>query len=271
MGTIGAYTGAGGAAGDALRDAVHRWLDQLPQGFPEQTPPQQAPPDQPSPHPRIDQAALLNAIALLAPRSSSGGSDGPGGGGGGGGGAAGGAQGGGGGGAMRTAAGSAGSAGRAAAGAFAYRTGDVDTLARLGLDYVELRALDDRTEVVRQIVEAAFASQPDSSIPDHEQRLVAADIADWVIGDDDGGAAPNAEEIVRHTIAVIIAEAALVETGDLATRHPNGAMTHDEIREAADALASQATLSPQGVTEQELSDAIEGGIETLRQIQGGPQ
>ena len=268
MGTVGSYTGGGGPDGDELRDNINEWLDRLPQAPPAETdgPADQPAPGQPVPgqstptRAPLDPRALLAAVGLLRPRSSSGGgADGPGGGGGGG------TTGGGG--ASRSAAASAGTAGRAAAGAYAFATGDTDTLARLGLDYGELRSIGDRIEVVRAIVSAAFESQPpDSSIPDHEQRLVAADVADWVIAESEAGHTPVPEDIVRRTIAGIIAQVILVETGDVTSSHPAGAMTEDDIVEAAEVLAGQAELSVEGATETEFAQAIEDGIETLRAI-----
>jgi hypothetical protein len=119
-------------------------------------------------------------------------------------------------------------------------------------------------EVVRRIVSAAVESQPNSGITDHEQRLFAADIADWVITESEAGRAPSDEDIVRRSIAGVIAQVTLVETGDLATAHEQGALTEEEIREAAEILASRAELSADGATEAEFSRAIEDGIERLR-------
>lgn len=274
MGTVGAYGGGGGQAGDDLRDDIADWLDRLSEtppadGAPDAAPPDphpDAPPTPPATRPKLDPNALQHAVGLLRPRGRpGGGSDGPGGGGGGG--SSIGRPGGGrGGGATRSAAASAASAGRAAAGAYAYATGDAATLAGLGLDYGQLRALGDEIEVVRRIVDAAFGAQPDSSIPDHEQRLVAADIADWVVVESENGHTPTPDEVVRRTIAAIITEAALVEVSNFATHHPQGAMTEQEVREAAEVLASQAQLSVNGVSDGDFAAAIEAGIETLRAI-----
>jgi len=112
---------------------------------------------------------------MIRPRASQGGGGGPAG-------SVGGSSGAGGrsGGPQRSAAASARSAGRAAAAAYAYRTSDATTLERLGLDYNELRALGDEFEVLRRIVDVACGS-PDSTIEDHEQRRIAADVAEWVL------------------------------------------------------------------------------------------
>lgn len=267
MGTVNSYSGRNSKPAKDLRNDLVDWLDQLPK-VPPPDRPEESDPDQE--RPRLTPDTLLNGVQLLRPRSSGGGGgDGPGGGGGGGG------QGGpgkgsrSGGGASRTAAGSAGSAGRAAAAAYAFRTGDAAALERLGLNYDELTALGSPTEVARRIVDAACGPRTNSTIVDHEQRLVAADIAEWVISEQDDGYAPTPEEITRRTIATIIAEAVLVETGETADGHDHGDLAESEVRDAAEALAERATLSITGATEEEFSRAIESGIETLRNIKGG--
>jgi len=145
---------------------------------------------------------------MIRPRASQGGGGGPAG-------SVGGSSGAGGrsGGPQRSAAASARSAGRAAAAAYAYRTSDATTLERLGLDYNELRALGDEFEVLRRIVDVACGS-PDSTIEDHEQRRIAADVAEWVLEQGRDGNPPSPEEIVRQAIATLIAETLLVESGD---------------------------------------------------------
>lgn len=263
MGTVNSYSGSGSKPAKDLRDDLTDWLDRLPSPPPPDRPNEDRP-DQD--RPKLDPAALLNAVQLLRPRSSrGGGGDGPGGGGGTGGTAKGSRSSGG---ASRTAAGSAGSAGRAAAAAYAYRTGDAAALERLGLNYDELAALGSPTEVARRIVDAACGPRTNSTIVDHEQRLVAADIAEWVISEQEGGYLPTPEEITRRTIATIIAEAVLVETGASAGQHDQGELAESEIRDAAEALAERATLSINGATEHEFTNAIESGIETLRRITG---
>lgn len=254
MGTVGAYSGSGGQAGRDLREGVEDWLNDVPISPPNDEAGQDAP--------RLNPDTLLNVLPLMRPASTSGShSDGPSGGGGGG------SSGGGrsGGGASRSVGGSARTAGRAAAAARAFRSADVDTLARFGLDYAALTALNDPIEVVRQIVEAACGARTDSTIEDHEQRLVAAEVAEWVIGEE-GNNPPAPEEIVRHTIAIIIADAALVETANEASHHANGDLLESEVREAAEALAASVPLSMDGTTEDEFAAAIESGIETLRTI-----
>lgn len=260
MGTSGAYSGGGGKDGDAVRDAIGAYLDGLPATA--------GPDGTDGDRPLLDPAELQRIINLIRPRSpSGGGGDGPGGGGGGRA-SAGTTSSRSGGGPRRSSATSARTAGRAAAAAYAYRTGDAATLGRLGLDYNELRALGDDFEVLRRIVDMACAA-PDSTIEDHEQRLVAAEVGDWVLKQEGDGALPTPEEIVRQTIATIIAETLLVESGDILNSHNRADVAESDIRDAAEAIASQATLSVGGATEDEISGAVEAGLETLRGIVGG--
>lgn len=262
MGTSSAYSGSGGKDGKAIRNTVQDYLDSLDSP---------AQPDRPDGNgkPQIDPTAIQSIMNLIRPRPpSSSGGDGPGGGG------VGGVSGGSGtrsrdgGGPQRSAVGSARTAGRAAAAAYAYRTGDSATLERLGLDYVELRDLGDQFEVLRRIVDMA-CSTPGSTIEDHEQRHVAAEVAEWVLGQEGDGYVPTPEEIVRQTIATIIAEAILVESGELVNNHEQAELAESDIRDAAEALTNRATLSINGVTEDEISRAVESGIETLRAINRG--
>jgi hypothetical protein len=174
------------------------------------------------------------------------------------------------GGAQRSAARSASTAGRAAAAAYALRTGDIATLEALGLNYEELRATPDSITVTQKIVEAACGPLSDGTIEDEERRQVAAEIAQWVLEENQGGAPPQPEEIVRETIARIIFEAATTETAKQLRegKRPDWATREGErqIRECADALAQRAQLSPEGPTVEEFERAIEQGIETLREL-----
>ncbi|MFK4222224.1 hypothetical protein [Streptomyces sp. NPDC019890] len=257
MGTSGAYSGSGGNDGKAVRDHISDYLDGLSgsdgSGSDGQRPP-------------LDPAALGRVINLIRPRVASGGDGGGPGGGGGASGGGGGSRSGGG--PQRTAAGSARTAGRAAAAAHAYSTGDAATLQRLGLDYNELRGLGDDIEVVRRIVDMA-CSTPDSTIEDHEQRFVAAEVAEWVMEQERDGYRLTPEEMVRQTIAVIIAETLLVESGDQINHHDLAHVAESDIRDAAEAIAAQANLSVDGATEDEVSRAVEAGLETIRGILGG--
>jgi len=260
MGTSGAYSGSGGKDGNAIRDTIGDYLDGLTGDSGDGKPDDE--------RPRLDPNDLRRVINLIRPRpSGGGGGDGPGGGGGGASGS-GGTGGRSGGGPRRSAAASARTAGRAAAAAYAYRTGDAATLERLGLDYNELCGLGDEFEVLRRIVDMACTA-PDSTIEDHEQRRVAAEVAEWVMEQERDGVPPSPEEIVRQTIATIIAETLLVESGDLVNGSDQADIAENDIRDAAEAIAAQATLSVDGATEDEISRAVEAGIETLRHIVGG--
>lgn len=255
MGTSGAYSGSGGSNGRTAREAI---ADHLGAG---------GGPAAGNNRPAIDPRLLQSAVGLLRPRDSTGGRrDGPSG-------AGGGRVGSGdrsraGGGAQRSVAASARTAGRAAAAAYAYRTGDATTLQRLGLDYAELRGLGDDGEVARRIVSMACGVS-DSTIPDHEQRIVAADIAEWIFEQEEsGGRLPTPEEIVRQTIASVIAIVILTETGNLLNQHELADVTESDIRDFAEAKAGQAALSVNGASEEEISRAVEDGIETLRSLLG---
>lgn len=271
MGTSGSYSGSGGAIGDAIRDGLGDWIDSLPPGAGQSGPlaegaPDDGPASDTPAQPKLDPKVLLPIVGMLRPRTSGGGSgNGPSGGGAG---SGGGSSGGGrrGGGPTRTAAGSARTAGRAAAAAYAYRAGDAETLDRLGLSFAELTALGDPFEITRRIVDAACGPLGDSTIEDYEQRLVAADVAEWVLTQDVNGQPPTPEEIVRHTIALIIADVVLSETGEIINNSGQAGLAEQEIRDAAEALAARQNLSADGVSETEFAQAIERGIETLRSI-----
>ena len=195
MGTKNSYTGGGGKPGKDLRQNLEEWLDSLPDLGPPRGggPPPDTPPDVPPMRPE----QLLPALGLFQPRMSGGG-EGPG--------SAGGAAGGGGtgtgggtrGGAQRTVAGSSRTAGRAAAAAYALRTGNAQLLQELGLDYDSLRSNPDVTDVARQIMAAACGPLPDGTIEEEEQRVVAAQVAQYVLEANPDGAPPAPEDIVRE-------------------------------------------------------------------------
>lgn len=269
MGTKGSYTGAGGTAARDLRAEVDGWPDSPP----EQSPDADRPPDSPE-HPSATARppqSLLPVIGLFRPRPGGGG-DGPGGMGGGrsGDGRPAGRSSGAGGGAQRSATHSASTAGRAAAAAYALRTGDAATLDELGLVYSELQALDDPIEVTRRIVAAACGPLSDGTIEDDERRLVAAEISEWVLEQNQEGAPPDPADIAREAIALIIFEAVTNET--VAKVRQGGrsvAVTREtqrQIRETAQALADRANLTPTGATPAEFARVVEEGIETLRAI-----
>ena len=258
MGTSGSYSGSGGRPGRDIRTEIGRWLDGLPPNGP--------PENQPPARPPLPSAARVGrrAIGLFGPGSDSGN--------GGGGGAAVGTRGGGrrAGGVQRSVLRAARSAGRAAAAAYAYGTANREVLSTLGLDYDELRGLVDPLEVSRRIVEAACGPRSESTIDHEEQRWVAAKIAEWVFEEQEAGALPHPDEIARKAIAFIIFEAIASEAGELMNGRNRPEWTIDwsegELLDAAEVLSREAQLSVDGVTNAEFAQAIEDGIETLRQI-----
>jgi hypothetical protein len=256
VGTKGSYTGGGGKDGKDLRDAVAQWASTGDAGHPRQPLP-------------VD--ALLPALRLF--RS---GSDRPSGGGGGiparpsirsGGG---GSEGGGGAGATRTVGASARTAGRAAAAAYGLRIGDANLLREFGLDYATLRNINDPLQVTKAIVDAACGPLANSTIEDHEQRLVAGEIATWILEAQVGGHGPTPDEIAREAIALIVFEAACSETvARLQQGDPSATASVEaeaEMLATARVLADNAKLSADGATEREFRRAIEKGIASLRLI-----
>lgn len=278
MGTSGAYGGAGGKAGRDVAAGADAWIDSLTGGDASggagvvsdgsttsggnsseviELPPQ----------------LVSGALAQLRPRVPSGG----GGGGGGMSGAGGrvresGASGGGrrSGGLRRSTTRAAGAAGRAGAAAYAYATGDRAGLAALGLDFDSLRTLGDPIAVTTRIVEAACGPLGNGTLEDHEERYVAASVAEWVLEQAESGSPPAPEEIARHSIAAVVAEVLATEITEALNQRPEevAAVAEEELFEAAEVLASKVDLSVNGVTEAQLSKAIEEGIDTLKQIYG---
>jgi hypothetical protein len=274
MGTKNSYAGGGGKPGKDLRQNLEEWLDGLPDlgPPPDGEPPLDAQPDVLPDVPPLRPQQLLPALGLFRPRTGGRG-DGPGGGGGAGSGGDGPGTGGGArGGAQRSVAGSSRTAGRAAAAAYALRTGNVQLLQELGLDYDSLRSNPDVADVARQIMVAACGPLPDGTIEEEEQRVVAAQVAQYVLEANADGGPPAPEEIVRETIACIIFEAVSNETAAMLHNgeHPAWATAEAErlMRETAQALALRVHLSPDGPTPTEFSEAIARGIETMREIWG---
>ena len=263
MGTSGSYSGSGGRPGRQLRREIGRWLD----GLPTNAPPENKPVDQSRYQPPVRVAR--RALGLFGPRIAAGN-----GGGGGGSGAGGGTRGGGGrtGGAQRSVVRAARSAGRAAAASYAYGTANRDVLSELGLDYDNLRALDDPLEVSRRIVEAACGPRSESTIDHEEQRWVAAMIAEWVFQEQEAGTLPQPDDIVRKAIEFIIFEAISSEAGEMINGEDRPdwtiSWTDEELRDAAEVLSQRAQLSVEGATNAEFTMAIENGLETLRAIYG---
>lgn len=276
MGTSGAYSGSGGKAGKNIGTGVGEWLDSLPgAGGDGATGGDGQPGDGAStgggkPKVELPPKLVSGALSMLRPRTGSGSGGGGVGMGGGSGrvGTGSGGSGSGGGGGRRSTARVSTSTGRAAAAAYAYATGDRAALQALGLDYDTLRALNDPLAVSCRIVEVA-CDAPNSTIEDGEERWVAADVAEWVLQQADGGAPPTPEEITRYAIGTIIAEVISTEMGEaLRQRAQSSYDVELELRESAQILAHKADLSIAGASAAELASAIEGGIEALRAIYG---
>jgi hypothetical protein len=278
MGTSGAYGGAGGKAGRDVAAGADEWIDSLtggdagegagvgtdgPTGESNDSAVVELPPQ-----------LVSGALSQLRPRVPSGGGSGVGGMSGGGDRVRGSDSGSGGGrrsgGLRRSTTRAAGTAGRSGAAAYAYATGDRAGLAALGLDFDSLRALGDPIEVTRRIVEAACGPLANGTLEEHEERYVAASVAEWVLEQADGGSPPTPEEIARHSIATVVAEVLATEMNKALNERPDevAALAEAELFEAAEVLASKVELSVNGATEAELSTAIEEGIHTLEQIYG---
>lgn len=261
MGTKGSYSGGGGAAGGDLRDGLDDWLASLPGG--DGVAPAagdsgsvQGIPSASRPSPSSPAGRLLPAAGLF--RSSRGG-----------GGSSRGRQSG----AdslTRSTAVAARSAGRGAAAAYAYRTGDAQTLTDLGLDYDALRANPNIFDVAHQIAQKVCEDLPDGTIETAEQLEVVGRLAEWLIQSDTSGADVSLGQIAEEAVALVLAEAYLVETASkLNTKDMSGTQRadfEDGVRQAAEELAAHANLSPSGPSPMEFSKAIEDGLEYLRAV-----
>lgn len=276
MGTSGAYTGAGGKAGTEVADGLGEWLDSLPGsgGGEDGTSTPDRAVDGKKPATAFPPKVVTGLLGLLGRRSGGrGSSDGPS--------AGGGSVTGGHSTSSRAGRARAGSnrslrrlasiSGRAGAGAYAFARGDSEELRSLGLNYAELRSLDDPLEVTRRIVNAVCDQQSRSTLEDDEERYVAASVADWVLTQGEKGNLPDAEDIARYAIATIITEILSSELGQAMQNRPDEVcdVAEDELREAAWVLAGQARLNSSAPTSDELTGAIEDGVDRLRGIYGG--
>jgi len=273
MGTKGSFAGGGGKIGNDLRDGIDDWLDSLPgapgtgDGPADNAPDTDIPPSPNQPGkpitprgntPKLSPTARrILPTAVLFRTSSGAGSKARKG--------AAPAQ------FPRSAATSSRTAGRGAAAAYAYRTGNAQVLRDLGLDYEALRANPNVIDVVHQIVQKICEDLPPGEIDTEEQTHVVAEIAGWVITTNpDAADAPSPEEITVETLATVLKWAYLTTTAaELNTKDMNGAERvafEKEIRAACEELAAQADLAPTGATGPEFSKAIENGIEYLQHI-----
>ena len=131
--------------------------------------------------------------------------------------------------------------------------------------------MGDPLEVARRLVDAVCGRQADSTLEEAEERYVAASVADWVLEQSEQGALPDVDDVARHAIATIVAEVLASELGEALRERPDevGDVAEDELVDAARVLAGRAELRSSGATADELSRAIEDGIEKLRAIYEG--
>ncbi len=264
MGSKDSFSGGGGSVGNDLRDGLDEWLASLPGGGDSTAPAdpsatashQQTTPtaatSAPSPGAqRVAKAALLFKTSSGVGNAARRGAD---------------AQ------FTRSAATSSRIAGRGAAAAYAYRTGDREALQELGLDYDELRANPNTLDVVYAIAQAICSELPPGTIETDELLHVVADISEWIVEADPGGDAPNPAEIARESLAIVVAWAYLTTTaselnGKGVTGAQRDAFEH-EIRAVCEELAAQANLDPKAPTASEFAAAVEAGLEFLQQTYG---
>ena len=124
--------------------------------------------------------------------------------------------------------------------------------------------------MTRRIVDAVCGHQTNGTLEESEEQWVAVSVADWLLTQSERGEVPDLDDIARYAIAAIVTEVLSSELGAVLGDHPEMvADVEEELRDAAMVLANQAELSASGPTVEELTTAIEEGIETLREIYGG--
>ncbi|MEV6156466.1 hypothetical protein AB0L53_39585 [Nonomuraea sp. NPDC052129] len=140
----------------------------------------------------------------------------------------------------------------------------------LGLDYEALRANPNIFDVAHQIAQKVCEDLPEGTIETAEQLEVVGRLAEWLIESDAAGADVSLGHVAEEAVALILAEAYLVETASkLNTKDMTGAQRadfEDGIRQAAEELAAYANLSPSGPSPAEFMKAIEDGLEYLRAV-----
>ena len=249
MGTSGSYSGSGGKLGRDVRSQAGDWLEDL---LSSRSQSGGATAQQPNPQ---TTGVIAYAIDLLLSGDGSAGTGAV---------PRGGAQ--------RSIQVAARSAGRAAAGGYAYVTGNQQVLEELGLNYDELRELRDPLEVTCRIVNAACGAISEGTIENGEQRSVAAGLADWLLSEQESGNVLQPDDIARKAIALMVFETISSEIGDLIRSNGRPAwlseVAENDLREGAEVLADQAELSVNGVTDTEFANAIENGIKTFRDVLG---
>lgn len=263
MGHKGSFAGGGGNVGNDLREGIDDWLANLPGagGAPTQGDPAAPAPATPSGPPAVPKltprAQRVAKTSLLFKTSSGAGAKArrgtnaqfP-----------------------RSAATSSRIAGRGAAAAYAYRTGDREALRELGLDYDALRSNPNVLDVVYVISQAICNELPQGTIDTDEQIHVVADIAEWIVTTDPN-ALPTPAEIAQETLAVVMYWAyfttteAKLRTTDLPAQQR--ATFEKDVRAACEELAAHANLSLTEPTADQFTSAIESGLEFLQTVYGG--
>ena len=253
MGTSSSYKGSSGKIPAAMRDGLNDWADSQTGAN----------------HSAIPESVIAQAIRIPVFSRSSG----SGGGGGAGGGSGGSGTGGGSGkgskqsAPKRSAHAYASTAGRAAAIAQAFRAGDREELARLGLNLDKLSSMPSRPEMVRAIVEAISEAQPGSDIPSEEQRQVAGYLVEWMLDTEVNQRVPDAAEVAEHAIGLIIAEIVLSEADEMESREGLSRDEFiDEVHETAQRVAAKADLKNAGTSADAMTKTIERGIRVVRKI-----
>lgn len=151
-------------------------------------------------------------------------------------------------------------AGRAAAVAYAYKTGDARTLERLGISLGAALDAEDEFEFLRQIVDMTCGS-PDSTVEEHERRLIAADVGEWTLNQDYAdGNTPAPAEMARYAITVIAQIVLATECGDVVNGHPMAEAGESALGEVAALLAGRVRLYVPTAHENDLIEGIDTGL-----------
>lgn len=279
MGSSGSFKGSSGKDASSLRDAIAEWLGDdastapSGEGEPQDNPDNSGSNVTPTTH--LSPDAITPAIRLWSRGPSGGGS------GGGGSGASGsrksssdGANKGknrGSGSVHRTVSSVAGPAGRASSLAQSFAAGDRQAIESAGLNFDELRQLNDPLEVGKQITDVAFDTQPDGTIEDYEARIIIAELVSWMMETPEQQK-PAPADVVKRTIELMIARATLTEVGDTIRKKEKDQNrrreTESEIRLAARVKASKVNLNKVGATSADIAKAIEDGVKQLTDIYG---
>ena len=247
MGTSLAYSGSTDASAKDLRDLVADWLDDArpPSAADDVSKMGKAAAGIWSAGPASPSAAPARSISL--PTAFGGGS----------------AMG-------RSAARVAHSAGQSGSLANAYLRGDRAPFDEIGVDFDQLRALNDPAQVVLEIVAAGLERVTDETLADAEEREIVAHVVQWVL-EFPASDPPSAEDTARKTIEEMIAYATLTEVGDTIRSNPDRGerrRVEGEIKQAAEACAAGVSLPPTGATRGDIERAVNSGIADLVRIYG---